>query len=384
MRRAKGLGSARVIGILTGAGLFLALTALPAYAVIPTVSSIWPSTANPGCQMTIVGTNFLTNGGPASAVTFGVTPATTFSIDADTQLEATVPAALPVSTAENIVVTNTTGPSAASLYTTGAAAGSCPGIPTFAPSSGAVGTSVTISGVFVTPPIYVRFNTTLAIPSSSTAAAVTVTVPAGATTGPVRVYTTAGAASSATSFTVSTVTVPTISSFSPANGPVGTSVVITGTGFTGATAVRFNGVASAFTANSDTQITATVPATATTGKISVTTAGGTATSVASFTVTGTSHSRTVSMSLSGSLRASGMVSVTGAFTPCAKNVPVAIQRQKLSGGRWRTLELLSTNTNGAFSGYLPNQHGRYRARVGQLTLLTGATCGGDISPVRRH
>ena len=35
--------------------------------------------------------------------------------------------------------------------------------------------------------------------------------------------------------------VPTIASFTPASGPAGTSVTISGTNFSGATAVSFNG-----------------------------------------------------------------------------------------------------------------------------------------------
>jgi hypothetical protein len=78
---------------------------------------------------------------------------------------------------------------------------------------------------------------------------------------------------------------PTITSFTPASGPVGTSVTISGTNFTGASAVAFNGSAASFTVTSATAIQATVPAGATTGPLSVTTPGGTATSATSFTVT---------------------------------------------------------------------------------------------------
>jgi hypothetical protein len=78
---------------------------------------------------------------------------------------------------------------------------------------------------------------------------------------------------------------PTISGFTPTSGPVGTSVTVTGSGFGGATAVTFNDAAATFGVDSDTQITATVPAGATTGKIAVTTPGGSATSAMSFTVT---------------------------------------------------------------------------------------------------
>jgi hypothetical protein len=58
-------------------------------------------------------------------------------------------------------------------------------------------------------------------------------------------------------------TPPSITSVSPARGPIagGTTVVITGTGFTGATAVNFGSTpATSYTVNSPTQITATLPA----------------------------------------------------------------------------------------------------------------------------
>src|SRR5438132_7396675 len=78
--------------------------------------------------------------------------------------------------------------------------------------------------------------------------------------------------------------VPTITDFSPASGPAGTSVTINGTNFTSATAVTFNGTAASFTVTSATAIQATVPAGATTGPLSVTTLGGTASSSTNFTV----------------------------------------------------------------------------------------------------
>jgi hypothetical protein len=76
---------------------------------------------------------------------------------------------------------------------------------------------------------------------------------------------------------------PVISSI-PSSGAIGSQMIITGQNLTGATAVAFNGAAASFTVNSATEITATVPAAATTGLISVTTPGGTASSAASFTV----------------------------------------------------------------------------------------------------
>ena len=54
-----------------------------------------------------------------------------------------------------------------------------------------------------------------------------------------------------------------ISSIAPTSGTRTTAVVLTGTGFTGTTSLYFNGRPSAFTVNSDTQISTTVPAGAT-------------------------------------------------------------------------------------------------------------------------
>lgn len=52
---------------------------------------------------------------------------------------------------------------------------------------------------------------------------------------------------------------PVVSALSPGTGPVGTTVRVTGSGFTGVTAVRFGSQTAQFTVNSDTQLTATAP-----------------------------------------------------------------------------------------------------------------------------
>ena len=78
---------------------------------------------------------------------------------------------------------------------------------------------------------------------------------------------------------------PAIASFAPASGAVGTVVTISGSNFAGVTAVRFNSFdATAFTVDSLTQITATVPTTASTGAVTVSTPRGTATSSTNFTI----------------------------------------------------------------------------------------------------
>ncbi len=77
-----------------------------------------------------------------------------------------------------------------------------------------------------------------------------------------------------------------ISGFVPNNGPVGTIVTISGSGFAPASDVLFNGTSASFTIDSDTQITATVPAGATTGPITVDVLGCLELSTGDFTVTG--------------------------------------------------------------------------------------------------
>lgn len=77
---------------------------------------------------------------------------------------------------------------------------------------------------------------------------------------------------------------PTISSFAPSSGVLGTSVVITGTNFLTATQVQFNSVNASFVINTATQITATVPAGATTGTIKVFNSCGNTTSQSNFII----------------------------------------------------------------------------------------------------
>jgi uncharacterized repeat protein (TIGR03803 family) len=71
----------------------------------------------------------------------------------------------------------------------------------------------------------------------------------------------------------------------PVAGKAGQSVIILGNGLTGTSSVTFNGVAASFTVESDTYIKATVPAGATSGKVSVATSTGTLNSNPQFVVT---------------------------------------------------------------------------------------------------
>jgi uncharacterized repeat protein (TIGR03803 family) len=70
----------------------------------------------------------------------------------------------------------------------------------------------------------------------------------------------------------------------PAAGTVGSSVKILGNDLTGATGITFNGTASSFTVVSSTEIAATVPAGATTGRVKVAVPHGTLKSNTAFRV----------------------------------------------------------------------------------------------------
>ncbi|MDZ7286331.1 MAG: DNRLRE domain-containing protein [candidate division KSB1 bacterium] len=89
---------------------------------------------------------------------------------------------------------------------------------------------------------------------------------------------------------------PGITSFTPASGPVGTEVTISGNNFSDVTQVIFNGQpAASFVIDSATQIRAIVPAGASTGRIVVSNGSSTATSNSDFVVTSPTGTVTVTL-----------------------------------------------------------------------------------------
>jgi len=251
----------------------------------PTIASFSPTSGPTGTTITITGTNFSTT--PANnIVAFNGTAATVTGSTATT-ITATVPAG--ATTGKISVTVNCNTVQSATNFTVGTSLP--PTITSFTPTSGPVGTTVTINGTnFSATPAnnIVRFNGTTAVITASTATSVTTTVPTGATTGTITVTVAGNTATSSTNFTVTAAPSPTITSFDPTSGPIGAIVTITGTNFSATPAnntVVFNETTAVVTASTATSITTTVPAGATTGKISVTVGGKTATSAADFTVT---------------------------------------------------------------------------------------------------
>lgn len=113
--------------------------------------------------------------------------------------------------------------------------------------------------------------------------------------------------------------VPTVSSFTPTSGFAGSSIVITGTNFTGVTAVQFGGTnAASFTVDNSTQITAVVGV-GTTGTVSVTNANGTGTSAGTYTFNGYISAQPGDFN-TGSTWQGGNVPGTGAAVTIAHDV----------------------------------------------------------------
>ena len=164
---------------------------------------------------------------------------------------------------------------------------------------------------------------------------------------------------------------PKVTSFTPASGPVGTVVTLTGTGFTGATKVAFHGTAALFSVSSAIRITATVPAGATSGTIAVTTAGGTGTSAASFTVTAPPFTPTLTLKLSGltsgAIKLGKRVTAKGRVTPTSlAGSKVTLTVQKKNGTKWVKVKRVARtiSATGTYSWkYKPLKRGAYRMKA---------------------
>ena len=165
---------------------------------------------------------------------------------------------------------------------------------------------------------------------------------------------------------------PTLSSFTPISGPVGTVVILTGTELTGTTKVAFKGASAAFNVDSGTQITATVPVGATSGPVAVTTPGGTEASAASFTVTTTHPAKpTVTLKLTGltngATKLGKRITARGKVTPdslAGERCKLTVQRKRVT--RWVTVKSTARmiGATGSYSWqYKPASRGVHRVRA---------------------
>jgi hypothetical protein len=166
-----------------------------------------------------------------------------------------------------------------------------------------------------------------------------------------------------------------VTSFTPSAGLTGSSVTVTGTGFTAASAVSFNGHAAAsFTVRSATQIVARVPSGATSGAIRVTTPGGTATSTARFTVI-IRPILTLKLNglTSGTMRLGKVLTATGKVAPTNLGGKVTLTVQREQSGHWLAVTSVSRtiSTTGTYSWpYKPSKRAIYRIKTTIATVST--------------
>ncbi|MGI4875566.1 MAG: FG-GAP-like repeat-containing protein [Janthinobacterium lividum] len=164
-----------------------------------------------------------------------------------------------------------------------------PTIVSFTPVSGIVGSTFSLTGTNLLGATKVTFagtsgNVATSFTVASSTSLTNIVVPGGAQTGTLTV-TTGGGTSAASTQTFTVVPPPVISSFSSASAGAGTSIVLTGTGLTGATKVTVNGVSVTPTNVGSTSLTFVVPAGAsTTQSITVTSPNGTSAASTAFTV----------------------------------------------------------------------------------------------------
>lgn len=226
----------------------------------PIITSFSPNFAAADSLVTIIGLNF----GEATQVTFGGTPASTFSIVSPTIIQA-------------VVASGSSGDiSVATPYGTGKLAGfiyiPSPKIISFNPTSAGTGTTVTIKGLNFTGTTSVSFGGT-AVSSFTIVDSATINAVVGnGASGNVSVTNNFGTGI-ISGFTY--IPSPTISSFSPTSAATGATVTITGTNFSGANSVAFGGILASFNVVSPNTITAVIGA-GSSGNVSVTTRGGTA------------------------------------------------------------------------------------------------------------
>jgi hypothetical protein len=166
-----------------------------------------------------------------------------------------------------------------------------------------------------------------------------------------------------------TVPAPILGGFSPASGPAGTAVTLTGGSFTDAAIVRFGGVSADFVVDSDTQISAVVPANAVTGPVSVLSAGGEAVSAQAFVVT-VAPTPVPVLTLEarpGLVFAGRRVRISSRLTPAGlSGAVVSISVQRRVGGVWKAAATVSRtpDSSGACAwSYMARRAGTYKARA---------------------
>jgi hypothetical protein len=317
-----------------GVGLLVLGLEAPAFAAAA-VTSFTPTSgpAAGGCVVVVTGTGFSTSPSANTTVNF-VGPTTvaspTVTVISDTELWATTPS-LTAGASYAIRVDNLQGQGTPSTqtFTATTGPGACaPTITTLAPTCGAAGTVLKITGTNLLAPDQggglVEFSPFTAgdgvdasptNPDISEPTTLQVTVPSGAADGPISV----------TTFTGSEVFSTTAFQVPPPDCP---------------------------------------------------------------TTTPTGHARSITLALKKHLVARGKVSLTDSAdttTACVSGVTVKIQRR--ASGHWKTVGTTTTSDTGSYKRKVKDKPGKYRALAPKATVTVDTaeeTCLKAVSPTRKH
>jgi hypothetical protein len=233
------------------------------FASGPVISSFTPTTAGPGKLVTLTGSGL----SGATSVTFGGTAAQSFTINSPTSITAIVAAGA----SGDVVVTTPAGKATLGGFSFEAP---IPTITSFTPTTTGALETVMITGTNFTGVTKVSFGGTDAASFGVNSATSITALVSNGSSGTVAVTTPQGTASLA-GYVYKPVAA-TITSFTPTTASPGETVTITGTTFTTVSNVKIGGVnAASFTVLSPTTIKAVV-GNASSGNVSVTTQGGTA------------------------------------------------------------------------------------------------------------
>ncbi|WP_309145061.1 MULTISPECIES: IPT/TIG domain-containing protein [unclassified Bradyrhizobium] len=366
-----GTGSVHIVVTSTLAGEVASADRFTYTPPAPTVTSITP-TSGPeagGTVVAITGTGFT----GATAVKFGATAATSFTVNSATSITATAPAGAGT---VDVTVTTPVGTSATSAADRFTYTLPVPTVTSITPTSGpeAGGTVVTISGTNLANASAVTFGTSAARITANSATSLTVTSPAGTGTVDVRVTTPGGTVSPGR---FSYVAAPTAASLSPSSGPEagGTVVTISGTNLADASAVTFGTSAARITANSATSLTVTSPAGTGTVDVRVTTPGGTV-SPGRFTYVGAPTAASLSPS-SGPEAGGTVVTISGTNLADASAVTFGTSMARITANSATSLTVTSPAGTGTVDVRVTTPGGT--VSPGRFTYV-GAPTAASLSP----
>jgi hypothetical protein len=385
--------------VMSGTSTSTVIKSVATFTVTPGASldPLSPATGPAGTQVQITGSNFPANATLVIKYDNTVIPIT--SGDTVTKSSGilistiTIPSSSTTGT-HTITVTAGTSTATATFTVTASAA-----LDALVPTSGSVGTAVTVSGSGFTAStaIVFKFDTIIITPTSGDAVTrssglfiSSITVPADATAGAHTITVTAGTSTASATFTITGTVSATLSPLSPASGLAGTNVTVSGSNFPASTALVFTFDTAALTPTGSTQTDSSgsftsiiaVPSSAIAGAHTITVTAGSSTTTGTFTVTTTpatpapppSSATAISINQSGNTIGS-LIGIGGTGFKHNSQVTVKYDDNQVATG--------NTDANGFFVITFqvpPSKHGDHTITASDGTNTNKATFTVESTP----